>query len=115
MKLNIKLSHKWDNPATLGCTIESVKFNSTSIYFEAKWYPLACSFSRSPASKKKFVLNLPLMGKINPEVSAFRLSHTQASNWSEAAVGRVVLNIKKYEAGLWDNVIVVALSGRTDT
>lgn len=76
----------------------------------------SCMFlSRSPASKKKFVLNLPLMGKINPEVSAFRLSHTQASNWSEAAVGRVVLSIKKYEAGLWDNVIVVALSGRTDT
>ena len=67
--------------------------------------------SRSPSSKKKFVLNLPLMGKINPEVSSLCLSHVQASSWSEAAVGRVVLNIKKYEAGLWDNVIVVVASG----
>lgn len=57
------------------------------------------------------MLNLPLMGKINPEVSFLYRFHTQASSWSEAAVGRVVLNIKKYEAGLWDNVIVVASDG----
>ena len=37
LKMNIKLSYKWDTPATLGCTVESVKFESQSVYFEAKW------------------------------------------------------------------------------
>lgn len=36
--MNVKLAHKWDTPATLGCTVESVKFETTRLYFEAKWY-----------------------------------------------------------------------------
>lgn len=36
--MNIKLAHKWDSPATLGCTVESVKFEPSNVYFEAKWY-----------------------------------------------------------------------------
>ena len=31
----------------------------------------------------------------------------QACEWTEAAVGRIILNMKKYEAGMWDNIIVV--------
>ena len=89
LKMNIKLAHKWDTPSTLGCTVESVQFNTSSVYFEAK----------CPASKKKFVLNLRLMNKINPS----------ACDWTEAAVGRIVLNMKKYEVGIWDNIIVVGI------
>lgn len=37
LKMNIKLAHKWDTPATLGCSIDSVEFKPTTIHFEAKW------------------------------------------------------------------------------
>ena len=33
----------------------------------------------------------------------------QACDWTEAAVGRIVLNMKKYEVGIWDNIIVVGI------
>ena len=37
LKMNIKLAHKWDTPATLGCSIDSVEFKPTTVHFEAKW------------------------------------------------------------------------------
>lgn len=38
--MNVKLAHKWDAPATLGCTVTNVKFESTRLFFEAKWYDM---------------------------------------------------------------------------
>ena len=35
--MNVKLAHKWDTPATLGCSIDSVEFKPTTVHFEAKW------------------------------------------------------------------------------
>ena len=37
LKMNVKLAHKWDTPATLGCSIDSVEFKPTTVHFEAKW------------------------------------------------------------------------------
>ena len=62
----------------------------------------------SPSTKKKFVLNLNLMGKINPEVNSWMVVDSKLCEWNEAAVGRVILSMKKYEAGLWDNIIIVS-------
>lgn len=32
--------------------------------------------------------------------------HSQLCEWNEAAVGRIILSMKKYESGLWDNIII---------
>ena len=69
--MNVKLAHKWDTPATLGCSIDSVEFKPTTVHFEAKWNAYRRVMMCSPSTKKKFVLNLNLMGKINPEVNSW--------------------------------------------
>lgn len=38
--MNIKLAHKWDAPATLGCDDISLNFTDSTMVFEANWYEL---------------------------------------------------------------------------
>lgn len=35
--MNIKYAHKWDTPATLGCSVSNITFSERSVYVESKW------------------------------------------------------------------------------
>ncbi|KNB46349.1 hypothetical protein JH06_2066 [Blastocystis sp. subtype 4] len=87
INVNIKYAHKWDTPATLGCSVSNITFSERSIYAESK----------CPSTKKKFVLRLEMRKELNPE----------ECHWNDASVGRVVLMMKKKERGHWENIISV--------
>ncbi|KAK8823418.1 hypothetical protein WA577_002338 [Blastocystis sp. JDR] len=85
INVNIKYAHKWDTPATLGCSVSNITFSERSVYVESK----------CPSTKKKFQLSLALLKELNPE----------ECHWNDASVGRVVLMMKKKERGHWDNIL----------
>ena len=58
--LNVKFSHKWDTPATLGCEADKVDFADRSLRFAT-----VCASKR-----KNFALNLDLLRDIDAEVRA---------------------------------------------
>ncbi|KAK8799323.1 hypothetical protein WA171_006069 [Blastocystis sp. BT1] len=83
--LNIKLAHKWDAPATLGCDDIHLNFTETTVILEAN-----CS-----STGKSFKMNLQLADKLNPE----------KCTWSKAAVSRIVVNLVKKERGMWPSLL----------
>ena len=66
--MNVKYAHKWDTPATLGCSVSNITFSERSVYVESKWYLRVVAIMSSPSTKKKFQLKLALLKELNPEV-----------------------------------------------
>ena len=56
--LNVKFSHKWDTPSTLGCVEERVNITNGSFVVD-----IVCK-----EKGKKFLLALDVYGELNPEV-----------------------------------------------
>lgn len=50
--LNIKLAHKWDAPATLGCDDISLNFTDTMLLMEANWYCLYLFITQQSINKQ---------------------------------------------------------------
>ena len=65
----MKLAHKWDAPATLGCDDIQVNMTATNVLLEARWYSSFYHFTHSPSTSKVFRLDYKLRGEIHPENS----------------------------------------------
>ncbi|KAK8808842.1 hypothetical protein WA538_002251 [Blastocystis sp. DL] len=87
--INIKLAHKWDAPATLGCDDIKMNFTENTMELEAN----------CPSTGKVFKLNLQLGGAIVPA----------NCTWSKAAVSRVTVVLKKKERGKWSSLLGLGL------
>ena len=93
--LNIKLAHKWDAPATLGCNDLSVNFTDTSMQLLAKWLFWKRRVMYSDSTGNTYYMNIHLHAPIIPA----------NCTWSRAAVSRVVVNMKKAERGKWKSLL----------
>lgn len=95
--MNIKYAHKWDTPATLGCSVSEYHLLRTIHLCLNQMVDIVHGLNLSPSTKKKFVLRLEMRKELNPE----------ECHWNDASVGRVVLMMKKKERGHWENIISV--------
>lgn len=83
--LNVKYAARWDTPSTLDCVTEVFNITGTHINYKAK----------CPATRKFFILNFPFFRDVDPE----------NSNFTDAAVGRVTINVKKASEGNWNTLL----------
>jgi hypothetical protein len=83
--LNVKFAHRWDAPATLGCSVDSFVVVEQWVNVSA-----ACE-----AKRKRFLLSLDLHAPVDAE----------RSSWASAAVGRATLTLRKAENSSWPNLL----------
>lgn len=83
--LSVKLAHKLDTPATLGCVVTTSNFDTTGVKFRAD-----CEKQR-----KSFFLTIETLGELNPE----------NCSWEYNSVGRVTFTMHKQETKLWPRLL----------
>lgn len=87
--VSVKLAHKMDTPATLGCNVTAADF-STKVGESSLKFKADCKKSR-----KSFLLMLNLFDTIKPEMSS----------WEWGSVGRLTFNMVKNVSKPWIRLI----------
>ncbi|KAK8803662.1 hypothetical protein WA158_001356 [Blastocystis sp. Blastoise] len=84
ISLNVKFAHKWDTPATLGCSLPNITFQANIMRLETK----------CPSTHKKFILIIPTYKDLIPDDCKL----------ADSSVGRVVVSLRKLEPGFWSDL-----------
>ena len=83
--MSVKLAHKLDTPATLGCVVTKSTFDRTGVRFRAD-----CEKQR-----KSFFLTIETLEDLNPE----------NCTWEYNSVGRVTFTLYKQETKSWPRLL----------
>ncbi len=88
--LNVKFSHKWDTPSTLGCVEEGVNITNSSFVVD-----VVCK-----AKGKHFLLSLDVFGELNAEVVVVRC-HAFSHAYGITVCYALSCRAMQYPTSLW--------------